>query len=310
MCRLFGMTGGTREVQATFWLLDAPASLLLQSENQPDGVGLGTFKADGTSNVYRKPVAANRSETFITGALNVRSATFLSHIRHATVAEPNLENTHPFEQNGRLMAHNGVLGDVPELRRRLGSHVELVHGETDSEHFFALITKRIDEHGGDVAAGIGAAAREAAAELPIYSLNIVMTTPSELWALRYPATNELWILERSLGIDAGIIEDRTASGVMRINPGVDFEERSAQGMMRVQSRELSILPATVIASEPMDANPQWRLLESGELIHVDPQLRVTSTIAVPDPPAHLIDLSTFSKRAAIAQGEEPAAEVG
>ena len=51
--------------------------------------------------------------------------------------------------------------------------------------------------------------------------------------------------------------------------------------MRVQSRELSILPATVIASERMDANPAWRLLESGELVHVDPELRVTSTIAVP-----------------------------
>ena len=304
------MTGGTREVQATFWLLDAPASLLLQSENQPDGVGLGTFRADGTSNVYRKPVAANRSETFITGALNVRSATFLSHIRHATVADPRMENTHPFEQNGRLMAHNGVVGDVPELRRRLGDHAELVHGETDSEHYFALITKRIDEHDGDVAAGIGAAAREIAAELPMYSLNIVMTTPNELWALRYPDTNELWILERSLGIDAGIVEDRTASGVMRINPGIDFDERSAQGMMRVQSRELSILPATVIASEPMDANPQWRLLESGELIHVDPELRVTSTIAVTEPPADLIDLSKMSKRAAIAQGQEPAAETG
>jgi glutamine amidotransferase len=310
MCRLFGMTGGTREVQATFWLLDAPASLLLQSENQPDGVGLGTFKADGTSTVYRKPVAANRSETFITGALNVRSATFLSHIRHATVADPNLENTHPFEQNGRLMAHNGVIGDVPELRRRLGSYVELVHGETDSEHFFGLITKRIDEHGGDVAAGIGAAAREVAAELPMYSLNIVVTSPTELWALRYPDTNELWILERSLGIDPGILEDRTASGIMRIDPGIGFDERSAAGMMRVQSRELSILPATVIASEPMDANPQWRLLESGELIHVDPQLRVTSTVAVPDPPANLIDLTKMSKRAAIAQGEEPTAEVG
>ena len=178
MCRLFGMSGGTREVQATFWLLDAPSSLLLQSENQPDGVGLGTFKADGTPTVYRKPVAANRSETFITGALNVRSATFLSHIRHATEAEPSLRNTHPFEQHGRLLAHNGIVGDVPELRRRLGDYVELVHGETDSEHYFALITKRIDEHGDDVAAGIGAAAREIAADLSLYSLNIVVTTPS------------------------------------------------------------------------------------------------------------------------------------
>jgi predicted glutamine amidotransferase len=308
MCRLFGMTGGTRQVQATFWLLDAPSSLLLQSQNQPDGVGLGTFKEDGTSSVYRKPVAANRSETFITGALNVRSATFLAHIRHATEAEPSLENTHPFEQHGRLMAHNGVLGGIPELRERLGEHVELVQGQTDSEHFFALITKRIEEHDGDVTAGIGAAAREVAAEIPLYSLNIVVTAPGELWALRYPDTNELWILERSLGLDPGIgAADRTASGIMRINPGVDFDERSAGDMMRVQSRELSILPATVIASEPMDRNPQWRLLESGELIHVDSQLRVTSTIAVPDPPAIMIDLTKMSAQAAIAQGEEPAA---
>ena len=295
MCRLFGMSGGTREVQATFWLLDAATSLLLQSESQPDGVGLGTFDADGLPSVYRKPVSANRSETFIAGAHKVRSRTFLAHIRHATVAEPRIENTHPFEQHGRLLAHNGIVGDIPELRRRLGRHVDLVHGETDSEHYFALITKRIEEHGGDVGAGITAAARELAAELALYSLNMVLTTPTELWALRYPETNELWVLERSIG---------------GFDPGAGFDERSESGTMRVRAGELSFLPATVIASERMNANLEWRLLESGELVHVDPQLRVTSTIAVPDPPAHLIDLSKMSKRAAIAQGEEPAVGAG
>ena len=295
MCRLFGMSGGPREVQATFWLLDAPLSLMLQSEHQPDGVGLGTFRSDGSPRVYRKPVAASRSETFIAGAHDVRSRTFLSHIRHATVADPSIDNTHPFEQHGRLLAHNGFVGDVPELRRRLGSHVELVHGETDSEHYFALITKRIEEHGGDVGAGITAAAREIAADLALYALNIVLTTPEDVWALRYPETNELWILERSIG---------------GLDPGIGFEERSATGILRVMSRELAILPATVIASEPMDTNPDWRLLESGELVHVDAELRVTSTIAVPYPPAHRIDLSKMTTREAIAQGEAPAAEAG
>ena len=38
--------------------------------------------------------------------------------------------------------------------------VDLVHGQTDSEHYFALMTKRIAEHDGDVAAGIAAAASE------------------------------------------------------------------------------------------------------------------------------------------------------
>ena len=293
MCRLFGMSGGGHEVQATFWLLDAPASLILLSESQPDGVGIGTFQADGSPSIWRKPVAANRSETFIAlaGSHDVRSRTFLAHIRHATEAEPSMDNTHPFEQNGRIFAHNGVVGDLPEIRRRLGPYTDLIRGGTDSEHYFTLITKRIDENGGDVGAGITAAARELAAELSLYSLNMLLTTQTDIWALRYPETNELWILERSLG---------------GMEPVGGFDERSASGIMRVHSGELSILPATVIASERMDGSTGWRLLEPGELIHIDADLGVTSSIAVDHPPAKLIDLQEMSAQAAAAQGAGPA----
>ncbi len=276
MCRLFGMSGGANQVQATFWLLDAPTSLVQLSESQPDGVGLGTFNTDGTPSVYRKPVAASRSQTFIADAHEVSSRTFLAHIRHATAGEPTIENTHPFEQHGRLFAHNGVLGDLPTLRERLGAHAELAHGSTDSELYFTLITKRIEEQGGDVVAGITVAARELAAEIPLYSLNMLLSTATDIWAFRYPDTNELWILERSIGGVGG---------------GEILDQRSASGITRVFSGQLSILPATVIASQPMDSNPDWRMLESGELVHVDPELRVTSTIAVPDPPAHMLELT-------------------
>src|SRR5947209_3185480 len=295
MCRLFGMSGGTQEVQATFWLLDAPTSLLQMSETQPDGIGLGTFNPDGSPWVYRKPVAANRSQTFIADAHEVKSRTFLAHIRHATAGEPTLENTHPFEQQGRLFAHNGVLGGLDALRAKLGSHSELVQGSTDSELYFTLITRRIEEHGGDVAAGIGAAAREIAAEIPLYSLNMLLTTPTDLWALRYPDTNELWILERSIAALGG-------------PSGPDgFDGRAMSGITRVFSGQLSILPATVIASQPMDTNPLWRLLGSGELIHVDSQLNVTSTIAVPDPPGEMLELTAHE---ALAQEEEPTSSSG
>ena len=284
------MTGGTHEVQATFWLVDAPDSLLLQSENQPDGVGLGTFHSDGTPRLWRKPVAANRSETFVSGAQQVRSRTFLAHIRHATAAVPTIENTHPFEQHGRLFAHNGVLGDLEDLHARLGSHRELVTGSTDSELYFTLMTKRIEEHGGDVIAGIAAAANELASEITLYSLNMVLTTPTELWALRYPDTNELWILERSLGGIGG--EDI-------------LDQRAASGITRVFSGELAILPATVIASQPMDSSSGWRMLESGELIHVDPELRVSSSTIVTEPPAKMMELTV---QEAVAQEEDPAAQ--
>lgn len=283
------MSGGTREVQATFWLLDAPVSLLLQSDSQPDGVGLGTFDADGSPSVYRKPVAANRSQTFIAGAQSVRSRTFMAHIRHGTGTESSLENTHPFEQSGRLLGHNGVIGEHPELRRRIGDYDALVKGSTDSELFFALITKRIDENGGDVVAGITAAAREIAAEIEMYSLNIVITTATDVWALRYPETNELWILERSIGGFA---------------PGDGFKEASATGTMRVHSGELSVLPATVIASEPMDSSGDWRPFVSGELVHVDEDLNVTSTIAVSEGPAKMMTLGTQEAAAQAEPGHD------
>ncbi len=290
MCRLFGMSGGQHEVQATFWLLDAPTSLLQLSETQPDGVGLGTFNPDGTPWVYRKPVAANRSQTFIADAHEVRSRTFLAHIRHATAGQPTLENTHPFEQHGRLFAHNGVLGGLDALRPRLGEHESLVQGSTDSELYFTLMTRRIEENGGDIAAGIAAAAQEIAAEIPLYSLNMLLTTPTDIWALRYPDTNELWILERSIAALGG--------------PGsAALDERSMSGITRVFSGQLAILPSTVIASQPMDSNPLWRLLESGELIHVDSELNVTSTIAVPEPPAEMLVLSAQEAKA---QEEDPA----
>jgi glutamine amidotransferase len=281
------MTGGTRDVQATFWLLDAPISFLLQSESQPDGVGLGTFTADGQPSVWRKPVAAARSETFIMGAREVRSRTILSHIRHASQGVSSMENTHPFEMHGRLLAHNGIVGDLEDIRARLGPHAELVHGTTDSELLFALVTKRIEEHGGDVGAGITAAAREFAAELALYSLNMLVTTPTDLWALRYPESNELWILENTLG-------------GMESDDGLEVRSTT----MRVQSGAFSFIPATVIASEKMDSSAGWRMVESGELIHVDAQLNVTSTIAVSDPPAYMIDLDALSADAAATQREE------
>src|SRR5947207_1472917 len=57
----------------------------------------------------------------------------------------------------------------------------------------------LDAPGGDRGAGITAAARWIAARLPVSSLNTVVITPGELWALRYPDQHALHILERPAG---------------------------------------------------------------------------------------------------------------
>src|SRR5690606_40822939 len=63
--------------------------------------------------------------------------------------------------------------------------------------------------------------------------------PGRIWALRYPESNELWVLSPGEG------------GASRPGPEGDP------------------VPAVVIASEPMDDQPGWRLLQPGELLVVD-----------------------------------------
>jgi predicted glutamine amidotransferase len=188
VCRLFGLSAGSQRVRATFWLLEAVDSLVAQSRHEPDGTGLGTFDADGTPRVDKAPIAAYQDREFAQQAKERVSTTFLAHIRYASTGGLLPQNTHPFQQRGRLFAHNGVIEDLPRLEAELGEYHSLVQGDTDSERFFALITRHIDASGGDIGAGIASAARWVAANMPIYAINIVLTTPTELFALRYPDT--------------------------------------------------------------------------------------------------------------------------
>jgi hypothetical protein len=51
----------------------------------------------------------------------------------------------------------------------------------------------------------------------------------------------------------------------------------------------------------MDDDPRWRLLEPGELVHVDSALQVTSDVVLPDPPRHQLRLADLNATAHAAQ---------
>ena len=275
MCRLFGMSGGGQRVKATFWLLEAPDSLAQQSRREPDGTGIGWFDEAGRPHVAKQPIAAFADEEFAREARELESTTFVAHVRYATTGSVEARNTHPFEQRGRLFAHNGVLGELARLERELGDDMQLVQGDSDSERLFALITREIDRRG-DVTAGIVAAARWVARELPIFAINLILATADGLWALRYPDAHELWVLARAPGGQRG---------------SHHLDAASAAGRVRVRSGTLAHQGCVIVASEPMDEDPGWRMLRSGELIHVGPGLEVASTVAVDHPPAHLLPRS-------------------
>jgi glutamine amidotransferase len=292
MCRLFGLHAGTDVCTATFWLLDAPDSLAEQSRRNPDGTGLGVFDEHGRPKLDKQPIAAWQDATFATEAHQMTGTTFIAHVRYATTGSLDVRNTHPFLQDGRIFAHNGVVEglDVLDERLREVGTDGLVLGDTDSERVFALITASIRAREGDVTAGLVDAMKWLAANVPIYAVNVLLSTATDMWALRYPESHELYVLERD-------DEPRTES------PGPEFDLRTKR--IHARSEHLCTRPSAVFASEPMDDDARWRLLEPGELVHVDSALRVTRSVALPDPPTHLLHREDLSRPVQDAQHALP-----
>ena len=275
-------------MRATFWLLQAPDSLSEQSRREPDGTGVGYFDGRGRPVVSKQPIAAFEDQAFAREAKEVESRTFVAHVRYASTGGLSERNTHPFEQDDRLFAHNGVIEGLDRLEHELGDDMSLVQGDTDSERFFALITREA-RRTGDVAEGITAAARWVAENLPLFAINLVLISAGELWALRYPDSHDLLLLERGAG---GAEGDR------------HLEHSSPRGRIRVHSRDLAERPAVVIATERLDDDPGWTALASGELLHVDPLLGVTRTRVIDAPPAHPLTLADLGATAAASQSPQ------
>jgi predicted glutamine amidotransferase len=288
MCRLFGMTTGGPRVQASFWLLDAPQSLKEQSVKMPHGVGLGWFSLGDEPVRDRAPLAAFENADFALQARNVFSHTFISHVRYASTGAVKVHNCHPFHMHDRLYAHNGVVKGLDILETWLTDvDKAFVEGTTDSELAFAYVNAEIRRRG-DTTTGVIEAVRRIGAHLPLYSFNILVAEARKLWALRYPASNELWVLPPKVFI-----------GESQERPPVWHLAGQEPGSVDVTTPE-----AYVVASEPMDGDPAWRLLEPGELLVID-GLKATSLFPF-EPPRHQLHESDLSAVEAASQEDHAA----
>lgn len=282
MCRLFALHAGDRDVAADFWLLNAPDSIARQSEVNADGYGLAALTARSGLIIMRNPVEAAGSNAYQQVAQRLVAAEMIVHLRYADTGGTSLVNTHPFTQDGRAFAHNGVVGDLDRIEKRLGSNRAMVMGETDSERFFALITLAIRDAGGDVRAGITAAVREVAEQYELYSINFVFGELGHIWAFRYPENNPLLIFQREAGGPTG---------------GTELDHSDSTGNLRLRSDDAAHTPLVVIASEKISDEPGWEEIASGELVHVGPDLQVDREAIISGPPRHPMVLRGRAEKA-------------
>jgi predicted glutamine amidotransferase len=114
----------------------------------------------------------------------------------------------------------------------------------------------------------------------VFAVNVLLCTATDMWALRYPETHELYMLDRRAVADRPL--------------------RMRSHRVTAHSEHLTHAASVVFASEPMD-DDDWQILEPGELVHVDADLQLTRHIAFPEAPKHQLRHEDLTATAAASQ---------
>ena len=183
MCRLLGWA--TRTPTSLHRLLghDDMVDFTERSGLHGDGWGLARGAAGGVE-VRKRPDTARASVDFALWSRATRADLGLVHLRRATLGLPvRTENTHPFTDGRLAFAHNGSISPPPALDALLSPAAQaLRQGDTDSERYFLAVLSRL-EAGATPAEALREAVAGIAATASFTSLNCLLLTPDELYAV-------------------------------------------------------------------------------------------------------------------------------
>lgn len=247
MCELLGMSANVpTDICFSF-------SGLMQrgGETGPhkDGWGIAFYEGKGLQ-VFHDPAPSCQSEIAqLIKQHPIKSKTVISHIRQANVGSICLENTHPFTRElwgfSWTFAHNGQLDqrlfDLP-----LTSYQPV--GTTDSEYAFCWLLGQVREHFPERPNDFSRVIElinHCADQLRALGVFNMLLTESE-YLLAYCSTKLSWITRRAPFGQARLKDDELT---------VDFYQETTPNDI-----------VTVIATEPLTDNEQWRKLQIGEMI--------------------------------------------
>jgi glutamine amidotransferase len=238
MCRLFG-AAASAPVDISFELLEAPNPLIDQSETHDSGWGMAFYR-DGKPRVERFPQAAYADPEFA-GVAKCESSLFVVHVRRATVGGLSLWNTHPFERDGCVYAHNGTILRPSHL---LDLSDREPRGDTDSERFFNVLMTFLDPD--DVIGSLQRTVEAVTERCSFSALNFLFCDGRRLYAYRLGLYDLFWLV-RNLDLDADT----------RTHYHVHIERPHGEHV-------------TLVSSEKLTEDEPWEAFGQDELLICDP----------------------------------------
>jgi predicted glutamine amidotransferase len=200
MCRWLAYSGSPILIEEVLYkpdrsLIDQSLHSRLGAETtNGDGVGMGWYGAGNGPGLFHGvgPAWGDRNLQELAG--HTESPLFLAHIRASTGTAVQQTNCHPFRHKNWLWVHNGLIHDMPVLRRDLVMAIDpdlypAIQGSTDSEimFFLALTFGLEDDPPGAVERMVGFVEQTARAHDVKDPMQMTIGTADgdSLWAFRY-----------------------------------------------------------------------------------------------------------------------------
>ncbi|HEY8072522.1 MAG TPA: class II glutamine amidotransferase, partial [Labilithrix sp.] len=255
MCRLVGIIA-SEQTEFGLCLTEAPRCLARLSREHPDGWGVAIHDTNRWS-ITKGTLRADEDNEFKALATRSRGNVLVAHVRQKTIGPTRIENTHPFERDGWVFAHNGTIRSIDALRAGCSkTRLAEVVGDTDSELLFAYVLTRLDDAG--LVRLEGEPARAAASTLLARvskelrgaiegAFNFLLTDGTTCFAHRFGRS--LFVLER--GPRDKVVPSR------EVAPGASI-------LAKWTSRRRAVL----VASERMTDEP-WVEIPDATLLRVD-----------------------------------------
>ncbi len=218
MCRLYAFKSN-EPTRVECSLVHSQNALMAQSAGDAEGLvhghgwGIADFN-NGLPLIEKQTWAAFHGEHFSKKAARVYAHTVIAHVRRATVGEPAIENTHPFEHGRWIFAHNGTIHNFAEVSELMVPEIDpmlrnCILGTTDSEYIFYYVLtlanknpeKRLLEIIAQAANRITEWSQEVDPQRNV-GLNMILTDGDRLAGTRLGRT--LWHLEREAMFDCDI----------------------------------------------------------------------------------------------------------
>jgi len=235
-----------------------------------DGFGVVWYMADHKVPPRFRSVSPAWSNANLAELARVTSSgCVMAHVRAAT---QNLEvseaNCHPFRWGNYSFMHNGDVKQFARVRRSLVERLsdeafDLVRGNTDSEHLFALVVDHLKRKPGEDGCEMLAAAIKAGIE-DILALSRSYTDHAHLYLNMVLCDGKNAVATR-FSTDPDLIDS------LYINGGSRY--LCDDGICRMLDGNEST-EAVLISSEPLNSDPGWQAVPKNHIALISSELNI------------------------------------